>query len=411
MTDDSSSTMNPDSTTADASVLSVRSGITAVAQVKSILECIPVTPDSGDIERRICDLLGLEMEDPDLEGSTTFPPTSVDLRDVLADIPAPDGLIRDIMTKLFVITVPEEHGAGGGGGVDDTVRVGIAIAAPSLLLKAWRDIVAVCDEAGVGLNEHQDDQWLRDAVSRRLQNQQNGKPSSTNTTLDTRRETTLVVNTVSAVWKRFHTSKDVKAKEADDTDMDRLSEPGISTSTTASWDVKGLSVAVGRWILEAQPADERAKGLELDSFVDEWRDALPKPWRVHCNASRLLCGDDAIGNSERERRGRIEIIKQRKLASGRGSAQIPAERGADDDEGGEEEQIIKLVGSALGYGSGYGRDGQDIIFGGMIDDSNGAGPVSGTKTRPPVEDAKDVRKRKWHEKFGAQRDRAKGVKK
>ncbi|KAI1624002.1 hypothetical protein EDD37DRAFT_393332 [Exophiala viscosa] len=331
-----------------------RAGVSTIAQVKSILELIEVKTADGDVEGRIQDMVPSHDVDNDDEvrnDSTRI----VRLRDVLDNISAPTNAILDAAKKLFMFSVPESLEAG---------NVLLYIPSPSLLIRAWEAFFQQCAISGVKIDSDGFDTAALQGVLDDLLASENdsthedgGKGSGT-----------VIVPVVKAILRRF---ADPATPLPGDVNDHEIEEIFIAAPATSSWNQTETCEQVGGWLLESMKRESKsqssAKQVQLDDFRRQWTELLPDSWAGKaCDVAALVKSVDGV-TLARDEQGN-EVLR------------FTTPESLED---------ILGLGNGLGLGLERGR---------IQSTAAKAAPA-----RNALDAAKNEKKRKWHEKFGAQR--------
>ncbi|KIW11774.1 hypothetical protein PV08_09046 [Exophiala spinifera] len=311
--------------------------MTAVAQVKNILELVDVDTDAGQVESMVRNMLppyqDADADDDDEEiGRNTDSDTNVRVEDMLHGIPAPDKAILDAARRLFVFALAK-------GGDDEPA---LYMPTSSLLLRAWKSLMqaytlsahkAEWDDVGTWLGPVLDD-MRRDS--------------------DDENDSALLTAVAMACVRRLA----VLQVDADS----QPAETFITMPEIVGWDGSGGCAVVGQWLLKSLQRGNRpkaAQAVSVEAFKQEWEQMLPDSWAKECNVVSLIKSTPGV-----------EIVT--------------------DDQG---EEVFKFPTTTALDGSGRIAGTNKIAVGPAL--------------APPTTAVADVRaqkKRKWHEKFGAQRN-------
>ncbi|KIW33948.1 uncharacterized protein PV07_00759 [Cladophialophora immunda] len=345
-----------------------RGGITTKAQVKNVLELIEVKSDERDIERKIHDMVAVyqDMEDdfgpldPGRPGTgiESSGNEAVSSRDILDNISAPTRLIQDVMRKSLIFGLPQT-----------TMRQSerheemAYLPTPSLLLRHWKEFLQQCTISSVNFEKNANvlpGKTVRGVLDGLLEAEETDEGRS------------LALNVTTAILRRF-TDEDEEGRDPRHGDLPTLLDPDLSIGSMDEEQLLNVKLKfnpslsrdmIGRWLLlsharrrssPSASSDSDRERLRVDKFMTEWTQLLPDPWAVGCDVSSLLSSVEGV-----------EVAK--------------------DDEG---EEVLRFA-SARG--------------------SHASGPSGTSHPSPPSGRAKDAqqssqnqKKRKWHEKFGAQR--------
>jgi hypothetical protein len=366
-------------------------GITTIAQVKNILELIPVEPSEESVEEQILSMIQTAAHADDAQNdssedilSKTSDKTTYSFQELVDNIPAPTTLCCRVAKSLFLIHDPSSRGSAQTRSVK-----------PSLLLSAWKEFMQQCvilgikidrPERATTLSHSHDHTTTFGSVFQQMEEQhERGIDTSVGDFPGT---------LVRAILRRFKTRSAPVPDTDNETAADMLDDDWDSEPLTGGWDAEALTLTLGRWELQSIFHKPDIKSLRSDVFLDtHWKDLVPNAWHKFCNVSTLL--EQSSGPFD----GRpVETYKE-----------------AVKDEFGivEEKEFIRVVGTGpLSQGL---ESGPVITANGTSTRSTASAPAVGTGKSPDdttaAAAAKNQKKRKWHEKFGAQRNAGGGVKK
>ncbi|KIW98171.1 uncharacterized protein Z519_01755 [Cladophialophora bantiana CBS 173.52] len=353
-----------------------RGGITTKAQVKNVLELIEVEPDGREVERRILDMIPVYHDtddDADLldqdglgNGRSLHGLESVSLKDVLDNIPAPKRLIQDTMRKWFIFALPQLTTQKS-----ERPREAVYIPTTTLLLRHWREFLQQCTISGINIEKN--DGVLRGKDLRAMLDELKEAEA-------TDEGRSLALNVTVAILRRFtHAVED--GSDTVHRDLPTLLDPNLSLdsvdeehppSARLKFNPNLSRELVGRWLLlsharkqasslpDSLESHGQGRIIRLDNFVNEWAQLLPDSWAVQCDVPRLISsihGVDVIKDGEG-----VEVLT---FASGH-----PASEAA-----GASSSHLPFFAAGGDGGVGLSKDAQ----------------------------SQNQKKRKWHEKFGAQR--------
>jgi hypothetical protein len=349
-----------------------KGGITAIAQVKNILELIDVKPTAQDVENALRDIIPVwtEFDDDDndvyhQDSKTPTPQTlpRISLQKIYDNNHYPKNHVTKALKNLFVFgfSFPESS---------PLKSPALFIPTISVLLDSWR---AFADETEFRV-------FRPDASGGIFVNDLERAFHEMHESAEDDNMAEKVINIVMAILRHVEipapvsTTQDNSVGEDEDYDEDfhiqtralsrdnDRSQPFLLNREKIFLSAQGLRGLLGTWLLQSllQPSEDSntQKVLDVEKFMDSWKDLLPKLWAKDCDVDGLLAGtcgwvtgSDGLGKN---------IIRPTQT---RGAA----------------------VGTAAV----------------VIDEK----PSTAAKTigKPGTADSK---KRKWHEKFGAQRNAA-----
>lgn len=379
--------------------------ITTIAQVKSILELLPVEPSEESVREQLLSMVHSAVdtngEDTDpLEEvlSTSHGRPSYSFRQVLDNIPAPSALCCRVAKDLFLIHDPTAQ--------NPSQNTCLSVKG-SLLLSAWKEFMQQCVILGCKIGE------LKRADATTTSPSQDATFGSVFQQLDEQHEhgSNATINEfpstlVRAILRRFRTSATpatAPLAPEHETAANILDDDWNSEPLIGDWDAQGLTVALGQWELQRLlsprlDATTTKKDIRCDSFLDtHWKDLVPDTWHPFCRIDALLDHQsvESKKNSSNDTRhfggSALELYKQ----------PVKDEFGIT-----EEKEFIRVAGTGPSSMSTLGLDSG--APGATTRPSSG-----GTASLQASDDAasaaaKTQKKRKWHEKFGAQRNAAAG---
>lgn len=336
-----------------------QTGITAISQVKNILELVEVKPDDANIEASIRALVPV-YDDPERDGDdavlhmpkagTERDSAMVTRNNVLDNIPAPSAFIIKLLEKLFVFSIPRPQG-------QDQISA-IFIPTSYLLLRAWKTFVQQCTISGAkldaceGVSSQQLEEVFRDMKAEAA----------------TKEDGNVTVVVTRAILRQFFqpTGDDNSVLESgsDGQSLDQsLDLPG----KTLAFKDSDTREAVGSWVLlSLQDQQQHSSTIPADDFIRQWTELLPDSWAQDCDLKSLVHSSGAA----------VELARESGTEVLRFSA--PAGRG------------LRIQGANSGV----------------------AGPVTpavkadATKGQSQSQShGQNQKKRKWHEKFAAQRSK------
>ncbi|OCT44772.1 hypothetical protein CLCR_11205 [Cladophialophora carrionii] len=312
---------------ADRMAIASNGGITAIAQVKNILELIEVKPSAGDVDGLLREMVPFygdaENEDDQLiVGSVSIGASGARLSSgnrsslsphyVFENIPAPTKTIFEAMNRLFVfgISVSSEPAVqvADYGQQHQERSVSLFIPTTSLLLKCWRVFMQQCAISEVHLDGRAGVDCT--ALHGLLAEIVDASGSESNPEAD------LQTNVIVAILRHLSLDAGDYARYAradnlsiprfhlrPDSDLDRLLEelPGkddgandVTTATTRGHssrlrlDPGKTRDLVGHWLLRSLRGDTQP--ISLAQFLPQWTDLLPESWTRECDARALVSG-------------------------------------------------------------------------------------------------------------------------
>lgn len=357
-------------------------GITAISQVKNILELIEVKPGAADVERMVREMVPMYHDDHSGTTHTSLRDAMMTLSDIFDNISAPTTPIIAAMKRLFLFGVSIHPSTLQDKSTRHSSDTSIAyyIPSPAQLLGSWRLFAQQCTISNCRIDEGLNYFALRDLLMELREEDAVEKNE-----VDFERN----INIILAILRRLALDRDAnvaqtKGVEDDeepsfhvrhDLDCAPFTSPSIAT-TNINLDPALTRDFVGRWLLLAQldafrqttsPSTTSAS-LPMTKFLAEWTDLLPTVWARSC----------------------------------------------------DRDAVHELVATVQGVQISEDEKGSEIIaFGQCGVPSNGIGSnrlsSGAVKQRGSAENAKlpdqNSKKRKWHEKFGAQRAAAATAKK
>ncbi|OAL28533.1 hypothetical protein AYO22_02727 [Fonsecaea multimorphosa] len=344
-----------------------RGGITTKAQVKNVLELIEVKADEREIERRVYDMVPVyhDVEDDNSpldqghQGGMTRH-EAVSTRDVVDNIAAPTRLIRDVMRKSFIFGLPQPTTRKGERHDEDMVY----LPTPALLLRHWKDFLQQCNISGIHLEKNDNVLSGKD-----LRAVLDGLAEAE----ETEAARSLALNVTMAILRRF-------TDGMEDADVPMLLNLGLSlyspdhdrllSDARLKFNPSLTREMVGRWLLACHArrkssslsntsSDISSHGagrtMRVDEFLTEWTQLLPDSWAAECDLTSLISSVD----------------------------------GADTATDGQGVQVLRFeAAGSLPH---------------PLATSSAAAVGSTTLAKDAQNQNQNQKKRKWHEKFGAQR--------
>jgi hypothetical protein len=374
----------------DSSAITSNDGITAIAQVKNILELIEVKPLDVDVDRMLRDMVPLygDGEDEDDQrvtgrvgvsvsgaGLSSDDRSGTSLQYILDNVTAPTKTIFEAMKRLFVFGISPSPGPASRAteyGQQRRERTStLFIPTASLLLKCWRVFMQQCAISEVHLDRQAGLEYsaLRGLLDEIV--------DSSGSQLNAEAEADLQTNVIVAILRHLSLDAGDYARHGRDGNFnlpipnfhlppgsdseelrmelygngngdsnDTTTPPATGTSLRLRLDPNKTRGVVGHWLLRSLGGKTQKQAVGLAQFVSQWGELLPESWTRECDPHALVSGSPEW-----------EIGK--------------------DSQG---EEVLRMC-------------------------SNGSDAASGAAQ---AEHAKSqARKRgKWHEKFGAQRTAA-----
>ncbi|KIW60612.1 hypothetical protein PV05_00817 [Exophiala xenobiotica] len=330
------------------------SGITTISQVRNILELIEVKPDPEDVERGVRETVPMYQGQTDEEEGGLHMGTSRDneteaqkmvrLKDILEDIPAPTNAILEAIKRVFVFYLSRSVEGKEGD------MQGLYIPSSALLLRAWRAFMQQCAISGVMIDG---DEMVSEQIGVAFDDLRRSA--------DGDEEWHVLGDVVKAIFRRFakEMSNPQRGSERD------VEEEFVAVPDITSWRKAEASEHVGRWVLDdlQRQSKSSSKPVPVDEFNQHWTQNLPDSWAKECDVVGLVKAVEGVDMVQDDQGTKVLHF---------------AGQGTDD--------VL-----ALGLGS-VKRLGVSV--------------TAKTSTAAADDDAKAQKKRKWHEKFGAQRNAA-----
>lgn len=301
--------------------------MTAISQVKSILELIDVDTDAGQVESMVRKMLPLYHNADDDDDVGRYPENDpcVRMEDMLHDVPAPDKVILDVARKLFVFALSK--------GKDEQA---LYVPTSSLLLRSWNSLIQAYTLSPLKTNWDDVKSWLDPVLADMKRN------------IDDENESSLLTAVAMASLRQFAIMQGGSDFQHNKT--------FTTVPEIVGWDGGQGCTVVGQWLLKSLRKDDRsnAAAVSVEGFKQQWEQILPDSWATQCDVVSLVKSSPDV-----------EIV-------------------TDDNQG---KEMLKFpTATALG-------------------DLRRTAGINSTSTTT-VNDAKAQKKRKWHEKFGAQRNAA-----
>ncbi|KAL2444043.1 hypothetical protein ABEF95_014927 [Exophiala dermatitidis] len=422
----------PDTNTDTASLS--RPGITALSQVRNILELVQITPSDAQIETHSRNIVPV-CDDPDREVDNNGhfshsslassdgldSSTATTLQQVLDNIPASTNQILRVLKHLFAFQLPlplplppssseSESVEKAPNGHDTSTSPAIYLPTTHLLLRAWKTFIQQCAISGVNLtttnpHDQNDHQKVQKVFKDMLEE------------ADTNQDGILAVAVTRAILRHFndtnHTNTTPNSSLAvSDTDLDPKPEPALdhleNSNSTSIWtknlDPAAIRDAVGMWFLlslrdklASNPTTGGSGGggsggggssntISLNDFTQQWAELLPDAWAPDSDDARSLIS--SIGETYG-----IELPK--------------TTTGTADDDNNESEEVLKFSSSfsarhddRLGFAKQVGYRPVAAL---PVPSAGVKRQQAQSLTKNEDADPAGQKKRKWHEKFAAQR--------
>ncbi|KAJ9613032.1 hypothetical protein H2200_002973 [Cladophialophora chaetospira] len=321
-------------------------GVTAISQVKNILELIEVKPDEIEVERILRDEVPI-FPDADTEDEVVPVSNHISKEDLFDNIPFPTNMITSTMKRLFVFG--HKSSSTQAESIFPVPRM--FIPSTTLLLKAWMQFTTQCTISGLkldrngGVDYHSLHQVLLEVAQSCI------SPSEAEVTL----------NVIMAILRRVAIRDDCADLEDPvfyvqaDLDCRPFTDARLGTDDRTSLDPSATRDLVGRWLpTDLKPGSTPVSGLKLDTsgvltveaFLDGWTKLIPDSWAKECD-------------------------------------------------------VHAIVASVEGWEIGRNSQGKEVL---KMSSDQGVGISSAN--HPEQAKAQPRKKGKWHEKFGAQRSAA-----
>lgn len=331
-----------------------QAGISTISQVSNILELIEVKTDEGEGERSVRDIVPLYPDDDEDEEVRTEIGRVVQLRDLLDDIPAPMTAILAAAQKLFVFTSTDRRKE-----VEQPVQA-VYVPTSTLLLRAWKAFVQQCAISGVKIaGDGLDGAALRNVLAELVVSENDGTVEDKNTG-------DITAAVVKAILRRFAASNSDSSRAV----VDPAANGGLNaTPAVTGWKQTEASEHVGRWMLESMRRTEsKGKQIRLEDFRRQWSELLPDLWTAESyDVAALLDSVDGVSVARDD----------------------PGDQILNFGDAGVLDDVL------LGLGKGLGRA--------VPRKTPAATATKVASASAGVDAARNEKKRKWHEKFGAQR--------
>lgn len=348
-------------------------GITSIAQVKNVLELLPVEPDLAAIEQQIKSMAPYTT---DSTSDETYPisrpspnfPIPVTINQILDNIAAPRQSILTLATRLFLCLSNTDQSSASKT---------VTILTPTRLLSAWQDFTEVCNIRGAHVDSGKPtDHTDKDAgtnpetfgpiFAEMISDDSESRSNSRTTHIDVLR----------AILRRFKCPPPGSTTLQERDPEDLMDKDWESVPIQGGWDAKGLTLTIGQWILQAaqaQPTDaSNTPHLPVQNFVEKWSRLVPEAWASYCQVPALLAHANQNGIV-------VEISKMTQNAIEPESMQ----------------EIISIVQQQPGGDKSHSNA--------AVESGSGSStPAAKASAAPPS--ATDIKKRKWHDKFAAMRN-------
>ncbi|EXJ94486.1 hypothetical protein A1O1_02882 [Capronia coronata CBS 617.96] len=347
-----------------------QTGIAAISQVHNVLELVEVKPNDAEIEANIRNIVPV-LDDPDHDaneihlrapnGGPDANTATVTLREVLDNTPTPTKYVISILKNLFVFILPRRQ--------DERQISATYIPTTHLLLRAWKTFIQQCAISGVKLTTPEGlsgEQLIQDVFRGMIEE------------AEMKEDGTLTVAVTRAILRQFDLANSDRPDDGGTVSNHHHLDPELDVDLDLHQDLDLVgqplvlqrdlvSQAVGSWVLlslrDQQPPSTTVTVAE---FLKQWTELLPDSWAEDCDPKALV----------------------RTFGAGVGLAKDANSTGAE---------VLRFTAAATpGSGGGNGA-------------SLPKGPVSAVRKDDAGKgqsEAQNHKKRKWHEKFAAQRIKA-----
>ncbi|KIV93647.1 hypothetical protein PV10_04843 [Exophiala mesophila] len=359
--------------------------ITAIAQVKNVLELIPVEPDLAAIELQIRSLIPYST-DPTADDTYTIsrprPSSSnpVTLNQILQDIAAPRRSILSIATKLFLCLSDTNKSINSKS---------VTIPTPTRLLSAWQDFIQVCNIRGIHIDSDK-------ATDHSIKSEKFGSifaemDSDAEADSISNSPTTTHIDILRAILRRFRALPPPESTATQAPDPEDLVDKAWETiPVQGDWNAEDLTLTIGQWILQAaqtQPNDTTsAVGLPAQSFIEKWSHLVSETWTSYCQIPVLVTRAKQNGVE-------IEISKISQTKDGAESIEEVIRITQ------QQNQLHHTGAGLFGVGNKSTSHGKSVLASGALTASAAKAATGSAET--------DSKKRKWHDKFAAMRNNKK----
>jgi hypothetical protein len=313
----------------DRSAFTSNDGITAIAQVKNILELIEVKPLDGDVDRMLRDMVPLygDGEDEDDQrvagrggvsasgaGLSSDDRSGTSLQYIFDNVTAPTKTIFEAMKRLFVFGISTSPGPASRAteyGPQRRERTPtLFIPTASLLLKCWRVFMQQCAISEVHLDrqaglEYSALRGLLDEIVDSSCSQSNAEAEA---------EADLQTNVIVAILRHLSLDAGDYARYGRDgnfnlpipnfhlppgSDSEELRIELHGNGNGDSNDTTGTSLrlrldpiktrdVVGHWLLRSLGSKTPQQPVGLGQFVSQWGELLPESWTRECDPHALV---------------------------------------------------------------------------------------------------------------------------
>lgn len=368
-------------------------GITTIAQVKSILELIPVEPSQESVEEQmlwmaypLTDINGDNDQSMEARLSNHHNTTLYSFQEILDNIPAPTALCCRVAKTLTLVHLSTTR--------DSAQKICSYVTTPHLLA-AWKEFMQQCVILGYKIDRPDPTGVTTSASGARTQGQApSQRPTFGSVFQQLQKQhddnsndciSDFTSSLVRAILRRFKT-RVTRVSNSDDTGPDMLDDEADwdGEPLDGGWQAETLTLILGRWQLERLlvqsrgPIDTNMKGVRSDNFLDtDWKNLVPDAWHRFCSLDTLL----THVNHD------LTIVE-------RYMAPVPDEFGIP-----EQKEFLRAAGAHPLEGLPEGAAAINAPA------ANGAAAAK-AKVDPASAAANNQKKRKWHEKFGAQRQTA-----
>lgn len=374
----------------DGMALTTRKAVTATAQVGNFLELHPVKIDDRAIEESIINILPIhhlahtydgndmsETMDIDSDYDLTFQrendsKPSMTLDQLINNLAVPDSIAKRICTSLAVFEIQNQN----------TNSTKCFIPSTRSLLQTWSKIIESCAIEGIKLDG----------------------PLNTAQILNTLSDETdmAIAHTLLSPHGTFKTLGLFNNPNTDHTDID--------TDTTTSSETILNPKSTSHFIASLLITSTQTMTLSLETFLKQWTNLVPASWVKYCTSELLLSPFPALlssstpsastsGPGPGPKGSLLQITPSTNVDGVRETVHYRG-RIANQTLGIVFSNMLieDFVGDISGSGSGgVGVTGTGIGIGKSV-------AVVGSTSTGTKNAATGDKKRKWHEKFGAQRN-------
>ena len=274
-------------------------GITRIAQVKSILELISIpSPTKDSIETQLRALVPI-FADNETEGTlhsgTNPPPISMNY--LFSNIPAPLDIVTEAARRLFVFENKDPSNAAeddeqGRGDQSPSFTAKANIPSNSLLLKCWTSFTSQCDISGLKLDRKDGIESSELMTTFREMSDATSDPS----------EGALIQNVTLAILRHVatqatnetHWIRDTLHADQRDHDYDHnpnlklILDPSLTAETIGTFLILLPLRVFGSPLSDLHLSVDET--ISTQSFLAGWRKLLPDSWAGVCDVETLISG-------------------------------------------------------------------------------------------------------------------------